>query len=504
MTADYVDSALVLGKGAVVNFGGAVSKYALGFVFSFVVARLVGAQAYGVYSITLGILAIARVLGTLGLKRGITRYTAIFRSEERLDKVKGTLVGSLQMTISASVPLAAVLMLASVAIAEGVYEAPAMVSVLRLMAIALPLWTLLECLESYVQGFRVMRYGAFVKNVLQPLSELAVSLSVILLLGSGLDGLAVGHVSSLLLSCAAMYVFSRPFLRLVRSYQLTVTRHEVLKFSFPLLFLGLLQLIGAKANPLLLGALSNSQDAGVYSVALQAASLGLIFRQAFGQILGPMVSEVHHKGDLRQLEWLYSRATRWTITMSLPVFLMLAVESRFVLGIIGQEFMNGSTALVILCMSQVVNAATGSSGLILTMSGRPQLSMLNQLGAVTLNVVLNLLLIPAFGLLGAAIADAVTTLLVNATRVLEVYWFLGIQPYRRALIKPIVSCVIALLVLWISRLWMGHQASSLRFAVDGLAFLLAYLAPLCIMGMEEDDVDILRTLLRRLRSTVSV
>jgi O-antigen/teichoic acid export membrane protein len=503
MSVEYVDSALTLGKGALVNFGGAVSRYALAFVFSFVVARLVGAEVYGVYTIAFGILAIARVIGTLGLKSGITRYTAIFRSEDRLDKVKGTLLGALRLNVAASVPLAAVLMVASTFIGERIYDAPAMASVLRLMLISLPLWTVTECLEGYVQGFKVMRYGIFAKNVLQPITELAAAIVVILVLGWGANGLAAGHTVSVLVALVFMYVLSRRFLASIKGAELTDTTGEIVRFSSPLLVLGLLQLVGAKANPLILGALSNSQDAGIYSVALQAASLGVIFRQAFGQILGPIASEVHHRRDLKQLGWLYSRATRWTITLSLPVFLILAVHSELVLGIFGKEFLSGSQALIVLAIAQTLNVATGSSGLILTMCGKPGMSMLNQLASLVLNLVLNFLLIPRYGLLGAAIANAAATILVNLARVLEVYWFLGVQPYRRELIKPLVAGAVSLLVLQIPRALVGDHTSAIGFVLDSLAFGVAYLASLYVMGLEEDDVHVVHTLVRRLGYTSS-
>ena len=110
---------------------------------------------------------------------------------------------------------------------------------------------------------------------------------------------------------------------------------------------------------------------------------------------------------------IYAAATGWVVRLSLPAFVALLVFPDELLRLFGPDFAAGAAVTVILALGQLVNAATGPCGTLLNMSGRVALNMADNLAALVLNVLLNLWLIPAYGIVGAAVAWAVSLAAVN-------------------------------------------------------------------------------------------
>jgi hypothetical protein len=135
------------------------------------------------------------------------------------------------------------------------------------------------------------------------------------------------------------------------------------------------------------------------------------------------------RGDRAQAQTVYQTATWWLIVVSWPLFLSLAVFGPALLGVFGSGFDDGATALAILSMAMLVNLGTGNVTVVLLMGGKSSWNLLNTAVALILNVGLNLVLIPRFGMEGAAIAWAVSIIVDNLMALTEVWLFLGMRPF---------------------------------------------------------------------------
>lgn len=114
------------------------------------------------------------------------------------------------------------------------------------------------------------------------------------------------------------------------------------------------------------------------------------------------------------------------VVLALPVLLTFVLVPGFVMGLFGPEFEVGASVLVILALGQFVNVSTGSVGFVLIMTGRERMARNNAAVAAGVNIVLQVLLIPRFGAVGAAIATAVSVALLNLTAAYLVHRSLGI------------------------------------------------------------------------------
>jgi O-antigen/teichoic acid export membrane protein len=178
----------------------------------------------------------------------------------------------------------------------------------------------------------------------------------------------------------------------------------------------------------MLGAIRGPEEAGIYSAASRISNLVVFALIAINAILAPMVSELYHTGRMEELQRIVTLAARAIFVFTLMFSIILVVFGKFALSLFGAEFVVTYVPLLILLCGQIVNALAGSVGLIMTMTGHQ-----NQAGAIVavsaaVNIILNALLIPLMGLVGAAISTAFTMVLWNITMLMFVFRKLDINP----------------------------------------------------------------------------
>ena len=133
----------------------------------------------------------------------------------------------------------------------------------------------------------------------------------------------------------------------------------------------------------------------------------LYFINAILPIFSPIVADLHNKDRYPEIERLYKTVTRWILIATLPLFLLFLFFPTHIMGIFGAEYEVGSVALTILSVAFLIGAGTGPCGQILHMTGKQNIDVFNNVALIIVNVLLNLWLIPPYGLLGAAVATAI-------------------------------------------------------------------------------------------------
>ena len=168
---------------------------------------------------------------------------------------------------------------------------------------------------------------------------------------------------------------------------------------------------------LVAGTLRGPGAAGVYSVVQNSATLIVLFMVAASMPLAPAVARLHTRGDRQQLESITGRVAWTGLLISAPVCAVFAIFPEVFLGFFGPGFRIGSTALTIVALSQLVNAAAGPSGNVLIMTGHELIAARVVGGAAILNLILAILLVPSLGVTGSAIAFASSLVLWNVVLV---------------------------------------------------------------------------------------
>jgi O-antigen/teichoic acid export membrane protein len=217
---------------------------------------------------------------------------------------------------------------------------------------------------------------------------------------------------------------------------------EVLNFSWPLIVSQQLSHSRQRTDTLLLGYFATSASVGVFNVALPLAKLLQVVLSSINRIFMPSVTSLYTAGKMDQLRSSYRMVARWTFYLTLPLYIVIVVNSEVLLtAVFGAEYSEGQTALIILATGFFVNTITGSFGETLIAAGKTHVNMWMAVVAIIINVALNVVLIPKIGVDGAAVAAAISLTSIAATGGGYLYVKYGIQPFTWHHVKALLSAV---------------------------------------------------------------
>ncbi len=402
-------------RGASVAFLLKVVAAGLSFGVNIILARLLGATGAGVYYLALTVTSISVVVGRLGLDNALLRFSAAAASKDDWDRVAG--LYRTGMGISASVAVAATLIVVAVApaLAAHVFHEPELTLPLRIMAMAIVPMCLLTLHGELLKSLHRIRDAMLVQSVGLP----ALHAPMLLFLAGryGVAGAAVSYAISSLLVLAFGYRLWRGATPQLRQRQGAFETRRLLATSIPLFWVASLNLVMGWTDTTMLGIWQPSSAVGQYGVAVRTALLTGFILVSVNSVIAPRFATLYAAGDMQTLGSVARRSTRMIALLAAPILLIFVLIPGTVLSLFGAEFRAGATALRILAAGQFVNAACGSVGYLLMMSGHEKVVRDNVLMAAILNLAGNAILIPRLGITGAAIATSASIAIQNLAAV---------------------------------------------------------------------------------------
>ncbi len=280
-------------------------------------------------------------------------------------------------------------------------------------------------------GLRRITAAQVPEAAFQPALFLALIGAAALPLAGGLDAqVAVGLYG---VSALAAFFLATGLWRRARKAAMQPAAPEYatgawLRSAVPFALTSGLNVLGASLGVLMLAPMQGAQATGIFGIANAAAALIALPLIAINTPLAPAVTTVFSEGNKAKLQGLATKAARSAFLLCLPLALIYVLFGKYLLWVFGEEFTAGYTALVILTVGQVINAAMGSVGVLLQMTGHERDVALALAIAVAVNVAVNLALIPVWGVDGAAVGAAANIVLWNTLLAIRVFRKLGIRP----------------------------------------------------------------------------
>jgi O-antigen/teichoic acid export membrane protein len=361
---------------------------------------------------------------------------------------------------------------------------------------------------AVTQGFKVMRFTAYCQNLFFPIANILLVFGFSLA-GGGLLGVAIPYVLSVFLSAMlALYYLRKVFpdfsFRVgdLDAGELGAVRKDLFGFSSPLFIIVLLTTLFCWSDTLMLGYFRTSHEVGVYSAAVRTAMLMTVILLSFNLITSPMVAELHSKNESGRLESLFKFTSRWIYTISMLLFLEMILFSSEIMSFFGAGFAEGWFVLVIVGFTYFINSATGSIGVVLVMSGHQKLVMYDAIGVFVFNVVANYILIPLYGMAGAAVASAASIIGYNLLILAQVFWKLKIHPYNKKFIEPTLSGVVVFAAVYFAMRGFSLQGLG-KIAVFGPVSVLFFMLLIFTTSFHEEDKMLLARLGDRFKRRVN-
>jgi O-antigen/teichoic acid export membrane protein len=495
----------VAGGAAVALVGGGLS-FCLTTTYQVVVARALGVDGFGLYVLALAVSSFLAEASDLGLDYGVLRFGAIARGAGDLDRLRAVIRRGLLGAFAAG-SLASGLLIAAAAPVARAFDKPGMLPLLVPLALAIPFTGTTEVARAALQSMGRAAPSVASDSLITPGLRLGMVL-VALHVAAGPRQVVVAYaITEMLALLATLGMLGRILSRQDRPSQRrsrsgTKTRTQGLfRYSLPMSLNRLILYTNNMTEVLVLGLLQPAGPVGVFGVARRLSMLVGSLLTSISVLFNPMVADLHHKRHHTELDRLFKTATRWLFTVGFPLCLIEVLFARDLLHVFGEGFSSGALALAILALGQLVNIGTGTVAGLLAMIGRARMSLLNSAFFLGLSLVLDVLMIPPWGILGAAIANATSLAVVNLLRVIQVRRVLGILPYDRRFLRPLGAGLIAgTLALLLPLAGLDPLP---RLVLRVLVLGVAYLGALAAFGIEPVDREVARAFRDRLRRPVA-
>jgi O-antigen/teichoic acid export membrane protein len=411
-------------RGSSLFLVGNVLSLAITFLPHLVLIRYLSTEAFGHLAYALSLVAVGKTYA-LGFNEAMSRFVPIYHAKRDPSKV----LGSIAVVFAVSLLISGLLIL-TFAVASGPILAlltkgkePA--SLLLILMFLVPLETadlLIMNLFACFARAREIFWGRF---IIPPALRVIV-ITLVVFRHSELPFLAYGY---LLVELITVVVFGalivcelrrQKLLQKLSSVRLPV--REIFSFSVPLMASNVIGMIGSSIPVLLLGYFHPMSTVAYYRVVLPAACLCSMVPDNFMPLYMPSASRLFAKGDTPGINHLFWETSLWMSVLAFPIFLATACFAQpLTIFLYGARYAPSAPILAILSLGHFINVVFAFNGATLKVLGKIRLMVILNIVTPIIIIVFNLLLIPRYGAIGAAVATSAGLIVQNLLRQLSLW-----------------------------------------------------------------------------------
>jgi O-antigen/teichoic acid export membrane protein len=408
---------------------------------SVLLARVLGADGYGVYSFAFALVSVLAIPAHAGIPTLVTREVAKYHLRSDWAMLRGLVRRANQLVVlfaAVVVPATAAVMYVASRFGERPFA-----GTIAWALLLIPLIALGKVRAAALAGYR--------RVVQAQLPELLVTPALLLTFTAIAAGARplTPEIAMALHGLAAVIAFGVGMALLARAtpaeVQAAPPRYETrawLQSVLPISFIAGMQILNTQASLLTLGAFNSPAEVAHYRVATQIASVVSLILMVTNAVIAPQISRSYHAGNTAELQTITTWSARVTALAAVPLAIVIALFGRELLRLaFGAQFEAAYAPLLLLTGAQLVNALMGSVALLLNMTGHERDTARALLISAVLTVVLTLALTPAFGTTGAATATTIGIAVWNTLLYRRVKERLGISSLaigvrRRRTLQP--------------------------------------------------------------------
>lgn len=390
-------------------FGMSISYFSI-----YLISKNYGSEIVGIYSVSMSFLLILSMISSLGINISILRFVGEIKSKEY--NLSYLYKYSTQFVIICSLLISFALFKLSPTISNYFFQNELYINALKLISLTIPFMAVLNIGIEFLIGIERFKKSEFLRSVLPSLIVvLAIYIYGIKISNNLLPVFSIGV--GVILSSFLSIFFILSHLKKVSYFQekkeKLIKRSKIIKTSFPMMITSVSALLLANISLIMCEYFLSSQEVGVYSVCWRISALVSIVMLVLNSISGPKFSELFWSNQLDDLQDTISESTRVVFYFSLLVSTFIIIFQKKIFSIFGGDFSGGSEIIFYFILSQLFYCFTCSNGVILNMIGKQKLNAILVSVVLFLTIILNIILIPKFGLKGAAITNLVSSVMLN-------------------------------------------------------------------------------------------
>lgn len=484
--------------------GGMVVAQLCGYGYRLLVAHL-GPKDYGLFALSLAVVGVVTTLTSFGLSGGVARYVPFFHGREEYGKLRGVILFALGAVAAASLVGMAGLLIMARPLSNFLTGGTEFRKVLLIIALATPFLATRPILMKSLVTLHRIKFRVLSRDLLENVVKLGLT-ALFLLFGYGLLGAVWSYVLAVASSWAlGLYLLERRVVPIFTSAVAPVFQvGELLAFSMPLFFTYMLVPLQNWIDTFFLSYFRTMPEVGIYNVGLLLASLLALLPNLLLPAAYPHIINYYGRGEMEDAKMLARKVSRWVLLAVAPATLWLILVGHELLPLLfGSEYDDGISVVYFLAFGYFAVSMALPCRRILSMVKRTDLIFRVTVVSVVINVLGNLILVPRYGMLGAASATSIA-LVVDYLLVQWASW----KSYPFSLVNnkkiiPFLGALILAALAFVGAKMLARE-SLLALFIATSAFGTVYFASLFFLGvLEASDWEVLRLAGGRIRRGLS-
>jgi len=495
MRTDLSASAGSMARGAARGAAGAMAASVLALAFQAIVRHIVDIDTMGLFTVATTVVVLAQLPALFGLEAGAIRYVSLSAAEGDERGARGSAQAALLAGLVLSTAGAVALYFLAPEICARFHK-PEATHLLQLASLALPLLCTSRVCAACVLGFGLTGRSSTI-TAAQNVTRLLVTVPLVLLLA---DVTALG--AGFAIAGLAGTVFAIWLLRSVAPRILEPARdrwalRSMIGFSWPQTLSQSLYLATLWTDTLVLAHYGTAHQVGIYGLVVALLAPVSQLTVSVSQAFTPRIAGTHARGDSAGLAAMLQRVSYWNLAVALPILASMAVLREPLLSLFGKGYEAGATPLVLLVIGQLVLNAAGPLTAVINLSGHPRVTLFDNALVFGANLVLCVILVPRYGMAGAATSTLIALCSVTLLQVGQVARLFRIHPFRNDQLRCLVAGGAAALAT-AALTQLPWPSSLLEVVAGGALFVSVYAAGISVMGIREETRELLKSVRARL------
>ncbi|MBI5223478.1 flippase [Candidatus Micrarchaeota archaeon] len=516
----------LIAKGSIWNLIGQFFFKFSSFLYVILIARMASQDDIGIFYLSLSVMTILALFTEFGILGSISRYVPFFHGKGMLRKIHDLFFIS-HISIILSLIVAFIVFFNADFLSQ-LYRTPVLADGLRFFSVYLVLGVLYQLNYALIGSLADVKMQSLLQN-LQNFVKLLLTFTFFVFFGASLFTLCAGYILSFVPSWIwSVFVVRKHFSSIPKlgdPLSKDQFLREIIPFGFMLTLLNSFYAIVSSSDRLLLGYLippdQSSSMIAMYTVATTFVSVIGIIPSSVGGIFFPIISRLIAKNDSSKVAKLMETSERWILLASLPLSLVFISFSRHLLVLFyGGSYADASLAMSIFGIGLAIQYISYIISLILASMRLVMIELKVLVFGALANVVLGFLLIPSYGMIGAAISSAISFTITTLLLVFYAKKLLNFT-YPNQILRIYLSGVILLLILLVLNYFsdpvfdaLSNFVSSLSFGsysayvikilnlsilglLVGISSILFFLISIFFKCLHSEDVSLLKSILRK-------
>ncbi len=496
------NSLKLIAKSSLFVFIGIVLSKILTYIYRVVIARYFGPEVYGLFSLATMILTGLVAFATLGLYEGLLRFVSFYRGKKDNNKIRYVLRLSIFTLLFSSILFGTLLFLFSDIISLSLFHDQNLIIFLKIFSFIVPIYVFLYVFLAIIQAFEKINVYTFLLDFLENFLKLILIIFFIFL---GLKNNAVifsYFLGAIIVLMISFIYCKKKIPEVFGKYDLKEkfkkeVRKKLFSYSWPLVFSTLSYVIFSYIDSLTIGYFKGVSDVGFYNAAVPLAALLIFAPTLFMRLFFPLVTKEFSRNNSFMINELSKQVEKWIFIVNLPVLLLMVIfPGTFLNLLFGAEYLVAENSLRILALGYFFYSISILFYTLLAIAGKSKLLLINVIVTSILNLILNIALVPKYGIIGAAFATLISYIILSSILLLEVKIHISIIPLRRKMLRAVLSVFIsAALLLYIKQFFITNI---LTIILQGSFFILSYLFLIwATRSFDKNDIMILKSVKKK-------